>query len=265
MRFNFHRWLFLGDCIPFAKRGNESTSRIIHRSHRGTPRGIEDNAQTETGGFQIPMNLHRRANDGSSSLIFVLCVHPCPQWISLQILAVNRIDRVWLGIALALLLSPLAVSALEKDSKEPIYVDSDTATYDDQKGIAIYTGNVHSVQGSMVTDSNQMTVYLNQGKIEKIYATGNPVHIVQTPENGKGTIDAKSLKAEYYPSQYRLILIGKAVVLQSGNTYSSDRIEYDTRNSVAVAGEKTSASKRVHTVIGPQSPEASAPAAHPKR
>lgn len=164
--------------------------------------------------------------------------------------------RPWLLLAM---LTPLVAQALESDSKEPIYVDSDTATYDDQKGIAIYTGNVHSVQGTLVTDSHQMTVYLIQGQIDKIYAVGNPrVHIVQTPEDGKGTIDATSEKAEYYPKEYRLILIDKAIVLQSGNTYTSDRIEYDTHNSVAVAGEKTSGNKRVHTIIGPKGPEAPA-------
>lgn len=169
----------------------------------------------------------------------------------------NFNHRPWLLLAL---LTPLAAQALESDSKEPIYVDSDTATYDDQKGIAIYTGNVHSVQGSLVTDSAQMTVYLNQGKIDKIYATGNPVHIVQTQEEGKGTINATSLKAEYYPNDHRLILIDNAVVLQSGNTYKSDRIEYDTQNSVAVAGEASSSKKRVHTIIGPKSPEPATPA-----
>ncbi|TAN46786.1 MAG: lipopolysaccharide transport periplasmic protein LptA [Methylococcaceae bacterium] len=165
--------------------------------------------------------------------------------------------RLWL---LPILLMPMLAKALESDSKEAIYVDSDTATYDDQKGVAIYTGNVHSVQGTLKTDSHQLTVYLNQGSIDKILAVGSPrVHIVQTPEAGKGAIDATSEKAEYYPGQYRLILIGKAVVVQSGNTYSSDRIEYDTRNSVAVAGEKSSGSKRVHTVIGPKGPDAPAP------
>lgn len=148
------------------------------------------------------------------------------------------------------LLLPLAASALENDSKQPVYVDSDTATYDEQKGVAIYTGHVHSVQGTLVTDSDHMTVYLNKGNIDKIIATGSPVRIVQTPESGKGSINATALKAEYYPTEYRLILIDQAVVLQSGNTYSSNRIEYDTRNSIAIAGQKSSGGSRVHTVIG---------------
>jgi lipopolysaccharide export system protein LptA len=163
--------------------------------------------------------------------------------------------RPWL-LALLLLL-PASVPALESDAKKPVYVDSDTATYDDQKGVAVYTGRVHTVQGSLVVDADQMTVHLNQGKIDKIIATGKPVHIVQTPESGKNAIDATALKAEYFPSEYRLVLIDKAVVLQGGNTYTSDRIEYDTRNSVAIAGERSSGSKRVHTVIGPKGAESS--------
>lgn len=159
-----------------------------------------------------------------------------------------------LRLALALLVMPAAAMALESDSKDPVYVDSDTATYDDKKGTAVYTGNVHAVQGSLIVDAAEMTVYLQGGKVDKILATGNPVHIVQKQKVGAPALDATALKAEYYPEQYRLILIDRAVVLQSGNTYKSDRIEYDTRNSVAVAGDKATGSKRVHTVIGPKGP-----------
>lgn len=153
-----------------------------------------------------------------------------------------------LGICVA-----TATLALESDSKDSVYVDSDTATYDDKKGTAVYTGKVHAVQGSLVVDAHEMTVYLQGGKVDKLLATGAPVHIVQKQTAGAPALDAHSQRAEYYPDQYRLILIGNAVVLQGGNTYQSDRIEYDTRNAVAIAGDKGSSGKRVHTVIGPKS------------
>lgn len=148
----------------------------------------------------------------------------------------------------------LAVSlntvALESDSKDPVYIDANSATYDEKKGEAIYMGNVQAVQGSLTVNSDQMNVLLQGGKVNKIIATGNPVRIKQTQKNAADAINSTSQKAEYFPNEYRLVLIGKAVVVQAGNTYTSDLIEYDTRNAIVTAGQKASGSKRVHVKIG---------------
>ncbi|HLF96080.1 MAG TPA: lipopolysaccharide transport periplasmic protein LptA [Methylococcaceae bacterium] len=162
----------------------------------------------------------------------------------------NKNKRFVTPLLLALFAVSLGAAALESDSKDPVYIDANSATYDEKKGEAIYIGNVQAVQGTMTVNSDQMNVLLQGGKVNKIIAVGNPVRIKQTQKVAASTINSTSQKAEYYPNEYRLVLIGKAVVVQGGNTYTSDLIEYDTRNAIVTAGQKSSGSKRVHVKIG---------------
>ena len=144
-------------------------------------------------------------------------------------------------------------SALENDAKQPIYIDSNTAAYDEKKEISTYTGNVVFTQGSLVVNSNIMTFHLKGGEISKIVVRGNPARFKQSPGKGKKDIKGKALVGEYYPASAKLRLIKNAVVWQGGKQSSSDLIVYDTKHSVIRAGDKSSASKRVRTVFQPKS------------
>ena len=148
--------------------------------------------------------------------------------------------------------------ALEGAADQPIYIDSNSAIYDDSKGISIYTGNVIARQGSMHMNSSKLVVYLKNGEVDKLVATGNPARFKQTPEEGKEDIKGKSLTAEYYPNKALLILIDDAVVWQGGNTYASEVIKYNSKTSVVMAGEKSTDSKRVHVVLQPKKKNGSA-------
>ncbi|MGR9073501.1 MAG: lipopolysaccharide transport periplasmic protein LptA [Gammaproteobacteria bacterium] len=143
-------------------------------------------------------------------------------------------------------------SALKGDSDQPIYIDSNSATYDDAKGVSIYIGNVVTTQGSMKMYSDELIIYIKNGDVTKMVATGNPVRFKQTPEVGKEDITGHSLRAEYYPDKTLLVLKEDAVVKQGENAYASDLIEYDSKNSIVKAGEKTSDTKRVHVIIKPK-------------
>ncbi len=143
--------------------------------------------------------------------------------------------------------------ALENDGQQPIYIDSNTAAYDEKKEISTYTGNVIFSQGSLVVHSDIMTFHLKGGEISKIVVKGNPARFKQSPGRGKKDIKGKALIGEYYPASAKLRLIKNAVVWQGGNQSSSDLIVYDTKHSVIRAGDKSSASKRVRTVFQPKS------------
>lgn len=146
------------------------------------------------------------------------------------------------------------VWCLESDSKQPIYIESNAATYDEKKGESIYTGDVQVIQGSMQMNSDRLVIYessVKKNKVGKIVATGRPVRFKQMPSGGKEEIRGKSFRAEYYASQNKLVLLDKAEVRQGKNTYTSERIEYDTKNSIVRAGEKDSSSKRVHVTLHP--------------
>ena len=156
-------------------------------------------------------------------------------------------------IILTLLLSTSQLAfALKSDSDQPVTIDSNTATYDDKKGISIYTGNVITIQGSLHIKSDKLVVYLTEGEIDKMVFTGKPTTFRQRPNIGKEEIFGEGLTGEYYPNQNKLILIKKAVVSQGSNRSASELITYDSKNSVIKAGEHTSDSKRVHSVFKPK-------------
>jgi lipopolysaccharide export system protein LptA len=154
-----------------------------------------------------------------------------------------------------LALYSVGVYALESDGDQPIIIDSDTATYDDVKAISTYTGNVISIQGSIRVNSDKLVVYFIDGEADKMVFTGNLAKFKQTPHEGDPDITGEALTGEYYPKKNLLILIDKATVWQGSGTYSSDFIEYDLKTSLVKAGEKESASKRVHVVLQPKDKE----------
>ncbi len=158
----------------------------------------------------------------------------------------NRMTMCWL-----LLTSPL-VFALESDSEQPIYIDSNTATYNDKAQTSIYIGNVVTVQGTLKVNSDKLVVYLRNGEINKLVATGKPARFEQLPAKGKEKIKGEALIGEYYPDKNLLILKKNAIVWQGGNKSASEIIRYDSKNSLIKAGEKSSDSKRVHSVFKPR-------------
>jgi lipopolysaccharide export system protein LptA len=146
--------------------------------------------------------------------------------------------------------------ALESDSEQPVYIDSDKAVYDEKKDISTYMGNVHATQGSINIDGDQLVVYMKNGNIEHLVSTGAPSHFKQLPEVGKEEMFGEGLINEFYPDKNLLIFKKNASVWQGDAKQSSDYIEYDTKLSLLKAGEHVTAGedgKRVHSVIKPKS------------
>jgi lipopolysaccharide export system protein LptA len=156
-------------------------------------------------------------------------------------------------------------SALDDDSKQPMYIESDTATYDEKKGETVYIGSVKATQGSLEALGDKMIVYQKDGKTDKIVIYGNPAKIKQTPNPGKPDNHGIGQRADYFPDTGILILYDKAMTWEgpdpakSEHTVHSDRIEYDTRNSLYKAGSAHSGGKRVHVTILPKEESAAKP------
>jgi lipopolysaccharide export system protein LptA len=159
-------------------------------------------------------------------------------------------------IGLAMLLAVRTAPALESDPDQPIYVDSNNAVYDEKSEISTYTGNVTATQGSIKIDADQLVVYMKDGTISKLIATGKPSKFKQLPAVGKEEIYGEGLINEFYPEKNLLIFKHNASVWQGDAKQSSDLIEYDTKNSLLKAGESSSDGKRVHSVIKPKAKKA---------
>lgn len=144
------------------------------------------------------------------------------------------------------------INALEKDSEEAVYIDSNVATFDDKTGISTYAGNVVTVQGNLKINSDKLVVYLEKNNIEKLVFTGKPMKFRQQLKKGKDEILGQALVGEYYPKKNQLLLIGNAMVSQGSNQSTSELISYDSKNLLIQAGERYSKSKRVRSIFKPK-------------
>ncbi len=152
------------------------------------------------------------------------------------------------------------VLALDTDSKQPMYIEADSATYDEGKGVTEYRGNVRYIQGSIESLSDKMIVYQKDGKTQKVESFGKPTRIKQTPEPGKPDWHGLGLRSEFFPETSVLILYEKAMAWQgenpeSSNRVTSERIQYDSKNSVMKAGTPTSKGDRVRVTLQPEKEE----------
>ena len=172
----------------------------------------------------------------------------------------KSVNLAMLAAALAAFNGP--VLALDTDSKQPMYIEADTAVYDEGKGITEYKGNVKYTQGSIESLSDKMIVYQKDGKTEKVETFGNPTKIKQTPEEGKPNWHGIGRRSEYFPDTSVLILYEKAMAWQgenpeTSNRVTSERIQYDSKNSVMKAGLPAGRGDRVHVTLQPEKEEGS--------
>ncbi len=155
-------------------------------------------------------------------------------------------------LSLLLVLNASQAWALESDPDQPINIDSDNAVYDEKQQTSTYIGHVIATQGSIKVDADKLVVFMKDGNVTKMVATGQPSHFRQLPAVGKEEMFGEGLTNEYYPDQSLIIFMHKASVWQGDAKQSSDYIQYDTKNSLLKAGESNNDSKRVHSVIKPK-------------
>lgn len=153
---------------------------------------------------------------------------------------------------------PRAALALSSDSKQPMYVESDSVVYDEGKGETIYTGNVKASQGSLEVTGDKMIINQQKGKADQMIIYGNPARLKQTPDGGGPDNHGVGKRADYFPDSGILILNGNAMTWEGPNpdtsehTVKSDHIEYDTKNSIYKAGSSRSGNRRVQVKIIPK-------------
>jgi lipopolysaccharide export system protein LptA len=166
------------------------------------------------------------------------------------------------------------ISALKgHDTDAPIDITSDHIEVQDRADRAIWTGNVHAVQGDMTMDAQRMTVAYIQSKtpgadpqIQRIDASGG-VTVVSPTERAKGSYGI-------YDLNRRLItLIGGVSLTRQTNTVNGARLVIDlnsgraTVDGNAVGGNASGTSGgRVtgHFTVPKRSSASPAPAATPQ-
>ncbi|MDX2505717.1 MAG: lipopolysaccharide transport periplasmic protein LptA [Gammaproteobacteria bacterium] len=153
--------------------------------------------------------------------------------------------------------------ALSSDRDQPIELEADSADIDDLKGISIYTGNVILIQGSMVIKADKLTLYNDKNKeLEKAVAVGHKklATFKQRPEGKNQDLHARAITMIYFLNKDKIHLLKNAHVDQDGDTFSGDKIIYDTKNETVVAtsqkdkaGKPVTSGSRVKVTIQPKS------------
>jgi len=166
----------------------------------------------------------------------------------------NTINRAMPLLLLALFstASWAVDEAPEEEGGAPIYIEADTVVYNEATGESVYEGGVIVSKGGLTQWSDKLTVTMTEEELDKVVANGDPVRFIQKDAEGVEAMKGHAQITEYYVQTDLVVLLDKAIVHQEGNTYASDRIEYDRKNLLIKAGKANSGSQRVHVTIKPK-------------
>lgn len=171
-------------------------------------------------------------------------------------------------LALLLCLQVALVSALPGDRDQPIHITADKAIRDENKGVTVYSGNVHMRQGSMELEADKLVIYHVSEAADKIVATGKPAKMRQQPEPDEGLVHAEADTVTYLKNEERVHLQTNARVERDGDLVTGDSIDYFiARQVIKAESDKTTEGEQVFVVIKPAVQEAteSAVAADPNQ
>ena len=167
---------------------------------------------------------------------------------------VNRLNKsVWYFIAFIAITTIIAVPthALKDDIEKPVHINADSVLFNKAKGLAVYEGNVTIVQGTLDIRAAKIEINAVNNEISKITANGNPVSFQQKMDDGK-LAKGKANRVIYQVKEKRIVLDGNASISQNNDQFTSNHIEYSTRNGELKAGDKKAPGKgRVKAIFYP--------------
>lgn len=117
--------------------------------------------------------------------------------------------------------------ALTSDADQPIHIEGDDASIDQNNETIIYTGSVQIVQGTLRVQGDKMVVKINGDQVERITTIGTPARYRQQLEDNQGEVVANADSIIYHTAQERIYLNGKATLEQQGNQLQGESIRYD--------------------------------------
>jgi lipopolysaccharide export system protein LptA len=161
--------------------------------------------------------------------------------------------RTGIVFTLSLILPLLSgtAQALSSDRNQPMDVEADRADIDDKRGVSVYRGNVKITQGTLRLTAEELTLHTRDGEVVRAIAVGKPATYRQRPDGKDQDVEAEALKMEYFADRQKLILTDKASVRQAGDSFRSERIDYDIAADV-VKGGTGSPGDRVRITIQPK-------------
>ena len=172
----------------------------------------------------------------------------------------TRITPCYLfAFALILLHAATGVAATGK-TEETIQIRADHMKFDMESGSSTYLGNVQITQGSIQLYGEKVIIQRKQDEIQHINIDGKPARYIQD-DNTENKIYATSQHMQYLAEQERLVMTIDARLEQPNHTIESQRIVYDTKNKVVLAGQNNNQQGgRVNITLTPKKDNGDAPA-----
>ena len=136
---------------------------------------------------------------------------------------------------------------------EDIQIQANYMKFDIETGSSIYEGDVKISQNNIELNGDKVIIQRQQNKIQQIHIDGQPARYTQD-ENTKNKIHATSQHMQYLAGEYRLIMTIDAKLEQPDHTIESQRIVYDTKNKIVIAGSDEQAQQggRVNITLTPK-------------
>ena len=142
-------------------------------------------------------------------------------------------------LLLALAACPTGAGALSTDREQPVRIDANSASLDDQKRIATYKGEVVIAQGSLRITGDLVTMHFDERyDLARLVAEGEPARFEQRLEDGQ-VQKGRAERIEYQVEDGAMLFVGGAQIAQGEFRMKAERIDYDSvTGSIQGAGEE---------------------------
>lgn len=157
-----------------------------------------------------------------------------------------------LGALVIALLATGPASALDRDREQPIHIEADSVTIDDQKKVSHYRGAVRMSQGSIQATGDEITVYSDESGPQRIITTGAPATFRQRPEGKDQDAYGQAQRIEHDTEREITLFAGEARFFQGQEEFTGQRIEYDAGRDQVRAQGGSDGNGRVRIVIQPK-------------
>jgi lipopolysaccharide export system protein LptA len=140
-------------------------------------------------------------------------------------------------LLITVVMAPLPGWALQQDSKEKIYIVSDSTIYDSKTGFTIFQGHVKVDQGTTHIIADRLTTKTNpQHIVQEVIAYGGQelAHYSTLPKIGDPEIHANAKIIKFYPIDSSLTLEKNVIVTQGENSFHGELILYNRNDQTII-------------------------------
>lgn len=156
------------------------------------------------------------------------------------------------ALILMLIQMPGALSSTDEVESE-IRIQANYMRFDMETGNSVYEGAVKISQGGIELNGEKVVIRRKNDEIQQINIDGEPARYIQD-EHTDNKIYATSQHMKYIAGKNRLIMTVDARLEQTNHTIESQRIVYDTKNKIVIAGNNKQSEQggRVNITLTPK-------------